>query len=172
MSYCTSGFGAIIRHDLCALLSLPRVLPRWVRTLNPSNKSNTCSMKLFGRLSYEKSRGTITQLHTWWQDGRHNRFLFTFPWFRLKIRIQLYLITEGPLEHKVVLPIGSYDTIHISEEIYYRKILINFMNKTGENWNGTSFTLFLKVNILCSMVIIHWKGSQGKELGLLGKSYK
>ena len=28
----------------------------------------------------KKSGGTITCLHTWWQDGHHTKFPFKFPW--------------------------------------------------------------------------------------------
>ena len=39
-----------------------------------SLKGNSRLTKLFGGLSYKKSGGTITRLHMWRQDGRHNRF--------------------------------------------------------------------------------------------------
>ena len=59
-SYCTFGFGVIIRRDLSTLL-LPRDLPRdikpvCVRDLSSHSKGNSRLTKLFGRLSYEKIR--------------------------------------------------------------------------------------------------------------------
>ena len=55
VSYCTFGFGAIIRHNLCTL-SLLHDSPIYVRDLSPRGKGNSCLMKLFGWLSYQKIR--------------------------------------------------------------------------------------------------------------------
>ena len=44
-----------------------------VSDLSPHGKGNSHLVKLLGGLSYEKSGGTITHLHTWWQDDYHNR---------------------------------------------------------------------------------------------------
>ena len=74
VSYCTFGFGVIIRHDL-RTLSLPRYLPRdniCVRDLSPCGKGNSCLTKLFGGLRYEKIRRYNNSAK--WQDGSHNRF--------------------------------------------------------------------------------------------------
>ena len=76
-SYCTFGFGTFIRRDL-RTLSLPRDSPRdhqyacviWVH----AGKATHASWNYLAGLATKKSGGTITLLHTWWQDGRHNRF--------------------------------------------------------------------------------------------------
>ena len=67
---------------ICAhLISLLHVLLR--NNLNvwatQNHKGNACVTKLVNRLSFEKSRETITRLQTWQQDGRHHRFPLKFP---------------------------------------------------------------------------------------------
>ena len=76
-SYCTFGLGTIIRHDLHTL-SLPRNSPCdnlyacviWVH----AEKATHAKQNYLTGLATKKSGGTITHLHTWRQDGRHNRF--------------------------------------------------------------------------------------------------
>ena len=57
VSYCTFGFGVIIRRNL-PTLSLPRDSPGnnlyACGDLSPCRKGNSCSMKLLGGLNYEK----------------------------------------------------------------------------------------------------------------------
>ena len=59
VSYCTFGFGAIIRRDL-RTLSLPhdssRDIPICMHDLSPRGKGNSHLTELFGRLSFEKIR--------------------------------------------------------------------------------------------------------------------
>ena len=55
--------------------------------LSPHGKGNSCLTKLFGGLCYKKSGGSITHLHTWRQDGRHNRFPFKFPWYGINLAV-------------------------------------------------------------------------------------
>ena len=77
LSYCTLGFGAITRRDL-RILSLPHDSPRdnlyacviWVH----AGKATYAQQNYLADLATKKSGGTVTHLHTWWQDGRHNRF--------------------------------------------------------------------------------------------------
>ena len=82
VSYCTFGFSTIIQRDL-RTLSLPRDSPRnnqyaCVILVHAGKATHAYLTKLFGGLSQKKSGGTISHLHTWWQDGRHNRFPFNF----------------------------------------------------------------------------------------------
>ena len=83
-SYCTFGCGAIIRRNPHAYRY--RVIHCAItnkRTwFSPHGKSNS---HLLGGLKYKqtknkKNRGTITLLHTWPQDGCHNRFPLKFLW--------------------------------------------------------------------------------------------
>ena len=48
--------------------------PICVHDLSPRGKGNSRLTKLLSGLATKKSGGTITHLHTWWQDGCHNRF--------------------------------------------------------------------------------------------------
>ena len=93
VNYCTFGFKVIIRRDLRILLLLHNNL--WcMHDLSPRGKGNSHLTKLLGKLNYYKeSGGTITHLHTWRQDGRHNRFPL---WTSLK-RPDLYLSLDGKI---------------------------------------------------------------------------
>ena len=79
VSYCTFGFGAIIWRDLRTLL-LPRNSPRdnlyaCMIKVHTGKATHAWWICLAG-LATKKSGGTITHLHTWRQDGPHNRFPF------------------------------------------------------------------------------------------------
>ena len=51
MSYCTPGFGAIIRYDLPRFYHVITYMHEWFKF---TWENNSCLMKLLGRLSYEK----------------------------------------------------------------------------------------------------------------------
>ena len=103
VSYCTSRFGTIYRPfsfywsigNLNGLDHLPeyaeQIEPKtrlmlecklhesqrkvcMRELLSPCEKFNTSFQKELGGLSYRKSRGAVTHLHTWWQDGCNHRF--------------------------------------------------------------------------------------------------
>ena len=74
LSYSAFGFGAIIQRNLLTL-SLPH--DSWqnnhyacVIYIHAGKATHAC----LAGLATKKSGGTITHLHTWWQDGCHNRF--------------------------------------------------------------------------------------------------
>ena len=77
VNYCTFGFGAIIRCDL-RTFSLLRDSPCnnqhacviWVH----ARKATHTQQNYLAGLAMKKFKGTITHLHTWRQDGGHNRF--------------------------------------------------------------------------------------------------
>ena len=71
MSHCTFGFCAIFRRDL-RTLSLPSVLNTWLPICVREFKC-PCG----------KSVCTTIPPHTWWQDGRPNRF----PFFVLQLKM-------------------------------------------------------------------------------------
>ena len=91
VSYCTFGFGAICAHYRCRVIHCAITYMRaWVESTQEGNLRLT---KLFGGLSYEKIRRYMNHLHTWRQDGRHNRILnFLDPTLRMdemSLRIML-----------------------------------------------------------------------------------
>ena len=70
VSYCTFGFCANILRDLCTI-SLPRDSHHaCVIKVHAGKATHACLAGLATKIS----EGTITHLHTWRQDGRHNRF--------------------------------------------------------------------------------------------------
>ena len=63
-------------------------------TSNPCKKGTTHQTNCFGGLSFKKSRGTITHLHTWCQqDGlyAHRQFLRNIYFLRSLLQTQWYL---------------------------------------------------------------------------------
>ena len=92
VSYCIFGFRAISRRDLLTLSLLgdsPRDnLRAWFESSR--ERQLTLNEIIWAGLATKKSGSTITHLHTWQQDGRHNRFPFKFPWSIYPILYNLY----------------------------------------------------------------------------------
>ena len=68
------SFGTICSHYRYRVIHRTITnMPAW---LSPHRKGNSCLTKLLGRLNSKKiPKRTITHLHKWWHNGRHNRFL-------------------------------------------------------------------------------------------------
>ena len=123
VSYCTFGFGMIIRRVIHCAINYMRA---WFKS---TQERQLTLNEIAGGLSYKKkSGGTITRLHTWWQDIRHNRFpssnfvdLHTShnpPWSGAYMKdtcikltpLQKYYVTEFKLFWDFVLNLWSRTT--------------------------------------------------------------
>ena len=80
VSYCTFRFGAIIQHTqgTFSLLCDSSHYIQYAWAISGYPDKATCTLNLCGGLSYQICGGTITHLHTWWQDGYCIRFFLNF----------------------------------------------------------------------------------------------
>ena len=78
VSYCSFGFGEIIRGDLCTL-SHDDHFAYVILSLRQTGKATHAWL---AGLAMKKSGHTIIHYHTLWQDGSHKGFPLKFPWFQ------------------------------------------------------------------------------------------
>ena len=88
VSYCAFEFGAIIRpcvHTCSLRHDSPCDNLYACVTYIHARKATQAKQNYLAGLATKKSGGTITHLHTWWQDGLPPQHIpsFKFPWIHL-----------------------------------------------------------------------------------------
>ena len=109
VSYCTFGlkqlFGSVVHRATTCMHA-------WFKLDTRDRQLMLNEIAWEGLKLWKKSGGTITHLHTWWQDDRHNRFPFKFPWvkrnkfdtnFKMYVFFFLsrYFINTAMIDHQI-----------------------------------------------------------------------